>query len=289
MKIIAELCQNHNGDFNLLEDMVVSAAENGADIIKIQTIKAKDFHYLKKFELFRPFEAEYNRLKQLELSFEAEESFIKLCRDNNVIPMTSMFNPKDNEYFNALGYDHLKISGYSMFNFNYGMDLFYGDTIFEFDKLYFSTSSLTLDEIARTRLNLIDVDATMLHCICVYPTPLEKLNLQNIEYHKTVKGLGHIKVGFSDHSNPHFDNLLSSKLAIFQGIEALERHYTLLPSEDTRDGKVSITPDMLLELRRFADLNKKEQYEELNKFTSEQEFNHEYYRKRLYEIPEEIY
>ena len=35
-KIIAELCQNHNGDKNILEEMVSAAAENGADYAKIQ-------------------------------------------------------------------------------------------------------------------------------------------------------------------------------------------------------------------------------------------------------------
>ena len=43
----------------------------------------------------------------------------------------------------------------------------------------------------------------ILHCVCLYPTPFEKLNLQSIEHLKTL----HDKVGFSDHS----DNLLLSK------------------------------------------------------------------------------
>ena len=30
-KIIAELCQNHNGDLKILEEMVHAAAESGAD------------------------------------------------------------------------------------------------------------------------------------------------------------------------------------------------------------------------------------------------------------------
>ena len=40
MKIIAELCQNHNGDMDLLETMVKDAVLNGADICKIQSIKS---------------------------------------------------------------------------------------------------------------------------------------------------------------------------------------------------------------------------------------------------------
>jgi N-acetylneuraminate synthase/N,N'-diacetyllegionaminate synthase len=114
----------------------------------------------------------------------------------------------------------------------------------------------------------------------LYPTPLERANLQNILYLKDLCD----KVGLSDHSNPHEDNLLSSKLAIFQGIDMLERHFTILNVDETRDGKVSITPDMLYELKRFDTLSKEEQYEELNEFNETQKFNHDYYRNRFCEI-----
>ena len=34
-KIIAELCQNHNGDLKILDEMVSAAAESGAEFAKI--------------------------------------------------------------------------------------------------------------------------------------------------------------------------------------------------------------------------------------------------------------
>ena len=42
MKIIAELCQNHNGDFEIVKKMVDVAAKAGATHIKLQTIYAKN-------------------------------------------------------------------------------------------------------------------------------------------------------------------------------------------------------------------------------------------------------
>jgi sialic acid synthase SpsE len=190
--------------------------------------------------------------------------------------MTTIFCPEHYDYFNSLGYDYLKLSGYSMKSFDYGLKL----DKFNFKYLIFSTSSLTLEEIKRCIKNLDGVDFTILHCICLYPTPLERANLQNILYLKDLCD----KVGLSDHSNPHEDNLLSSKLAIFQGIDMLERHFTILNVDETRDGKVSITPDMLYELKRFDTLSKEEQYEELNEFNETQKFNHDYYRDRFCEI-----
>ena len=47
---IAELCQNHNGKFKNVEKMVHECAFNGARIIKLQYIYAKNLTYRPKFE-----------------------------------------------------------------------------------------------------------------------------------------------------------------------------------------------------------------------------------------------
>ena len=43
---------------------------------------------------------------------------------------------------------------------------------------------------------------------------------------------------------------------IFQGIDMLEKHFTILDKEETRDGKVSVTPDELQELHKFSNYTK---------------------------------
>ena len=277
MKIIAEMCQNHNGDMDLLETMVVEAAKNGADICKIQTIEAKHLIYWKEFEDFRPYEKEYERLKSLELSIDDEKKFVAICRQNKVEPMTTVFEHRGFKRFNDVGYKLMKISGYG------AQKVLPTIKHFNFEHLYISTSSMTYREIEwltkQLKLNLPYRNYTLLNCTCVYPTPLEKLNLQNIEFYR--KHFGIKNVGLSDHTNPYEDNLLSSKLAIYQGIDVLERHFTILGKDETRDGKVSITPDMLSELKRFSMLSPKEQYNEINEFDETQKFNHHYYRNRF--------
>ena len=52
-KIIVELCQNHNGDRNILRDMIWAAKENGADIVKGQVIFSEDTP-LKVIQAIRP-------------------------------------------------------------------------------------------------------------------------------------------------------------------------------------------------------------------------------------------
>jgi len=274
MKLIAELCQNHNGDVNIIKDMVEQSKDKGADICKIQSIKADSLTSREEYESFKTYDSEYKRFKELELSYDDEKKFIDFC-GKDITPMTTIFSTNDYDYYNSLGYDYLKLSGYSMKTFDYGLKL----DKFNFKHLVFSTSSLTLDDIKKCINNLQGVEFTMLNCTCVYPTTLDKLNLQNISFYKEYFELD--TIGLSDHSNPHEDNLLSSKLAIFQGIDMLERHFTILDKDETRDGKVSITPDMLYELKRFDTLSKEEQYEELNIFNDTQKFNHDYYTGRF--------
>jgi sialic acid synthase SpsE len=74
-KIIAEVCQNHNGSRENLAEMIKAAAENGADIVKMQSIWSADVTKRDQFEegvvdeggkqlvIKRPYQAEVDRLK----------------------------------------------------------------------------------------------------------------------------------------------------------------------------------------------------------------------------------
>ena len=53
------------------------------------------------------------------------------------------------------------------------------------------------------------------------------------------------EVGFSDHSLVSRDGLIGSKAALALGATSIERHFTVLSPEDTKDGPVSINPQNL--------------------------------------------
>ena len=101
MKIIAELCQNHNGNINTLKDMVVKAKYSGADIVKIQSIKANSLTKRDEYESFRKYSDEYQRLASLELSIDDELEFIHHAKLHNITPMTTIFSPNHYDYFNS--------------------------------------------------------------------------------------------------------------------------------------------------------------------------------------------
>ena len=95
----------------------------------------------------------------------------------------------------------------------------------------------------------------MLHCVSIYPTPLEDANLSRINYLKSICK----SVGLSDHSNPETTEHILSVMAFTMNIDYLERHFTILKKNETKDGPVSINPEQLKELSDFSKLSKKDQ------------------------------
>ena len=90
-KITAELCQNHNGDIKILEEMVHSAAESGADYAKIQSMHSSELTHRKRFDeglieggkvkvIKRPYKAEYERLKKLDLEEKQHQLFLDFLK-----------------------------------------------------------------------------------------------------------------------------------------------------------------------------------------------------------------
>lgn len=119
------------------------------------------------------------------------------------------------------------------------------------DTIYLSTGSMFRREIERAAAELSATSLTLLHCVTLYPTPMDRLNLSRLQWLRSIVG----RVGFSDHTLVVRDGILASKVALSLGADVVERHFTVLPSEATKDGPVSITPEQLRELRQFSDLS----------------------------------
>ena len=260
--LIAECCQNHNGDKDILQRMIHTAAENGADYVKIQAIRSEEVAYRERFEegvkdesgevlaIKRPYQAEVDRLSKLDLDPSTEEWFVQECVRAGVAPMTTVFTRAGVERVKDQGYEAIKIASYDCRSYPLLRDVKkYWSTIFV------STGSSFDDEIERAAAELEGTNFTMLHCVTIYPTPLTELHLKRLNY---LRRYTH-QIGYSDHSEPAKDGLWASKLAIAFGASCVERHYTILAPEESRDGKVSITPSMLKELRDFGDLSRQDQ------------------------------
>ncbi len=263
MKIIAEFCQNHNGDFDLLRRMIAAAAEAGATHGKIQTIFADDLSFRPEFEegktaadghaliIKRPYKAEYDRLKTLELTYDQHRRFGEECQHAGLVPLTTAFNLTCIPHIKELGWSTVKVASYDCGS----LPLLQALTE-TFDELIVSTGASTGEEIeaASKLLRASGKKFAFLHCVTIYPTPLEQMHLARLNW---LKRYGDT-IGLSDHSLTARDGMKAALAAIYLGAQIVERHFTLLPEDQSRDGRVSIRPEHIVEICRFAKLGKEE-------------------------------
>ena len=296
--IIAELCQNHQGDRAILKDMIQAAAASGADYIKTQTIRAEFLSHRPRFDegriengitkvIKRPYKPEYERLRLLDIDMEDHRWFIDQCHHAGVKAMTTVFTRGVISELETMDWDAIKVASYDCASFPLLVDL-----KSRFKKLFVSTGATFDEEIKKAAKILQGIDAIFLHCVTIYPTPLNLLDLSRINYLKKFSK----KVGFSDHTLVSRDGIKAAAAAIHFGAEVVERHFTILKADETKDGPVSITPKLLEDLVAVSrmtseDLNTyiKENVQEYNamlgnsqrELSDEELLNRDYYRGRF--------
>jgi N,N'-diacetyllegionaminate synthase len=301
MQIIAEFCQNHNGRFDILKRMIWEAAEGGATHGKIQTIFADDLSFRPLFEegeiddtgtvitIKRPYQPEYQRLKGLELSYQQHEDFMKECERACLIPLTTAFNITSIPHLHDLGFKVIKVASYDC-----GSMPLIKSLCNNFDELIVSTGA-TYDADIEATASFISSKGkpfSLLHCVTIYPTPLEQMHLRRMEFLRKYAQ----NVGLSEHTAVAEHGVKASLAAIYLGASAIERHFTVLPESETRDGRVSIRKEHIKAMIEFASHPKEEQEEilkrevpefqkmlgeETRELSREELLNRAYYRGRF--------
>lgn len=298
--IIAEFCQNHLGDFNLLSDMVAAAAEAGATHGKIQGLYSSELVFRERFEekfsldggLTRPYRVELDRLEGLDLSESEEASFVELCIAEGITPSITVFSHSGVDRARNAGFRSIKIASYDC------ASIPMIERVLDFsNELFVSTGATSWSEVVATSEFLqskksSQLEWAFLHARTVYPTITNELRLGRMF---ALGGLAP-RFGLSDHTSPDIEGLAATKLAIFLGASVVERHFTILPKSETRDGKVSVNPQELLEISGFSSLTFQDKSLEieqiLEKFpnalsasslepSGEEMVNRDYYRGRV--------
>lgn len=272
MKIIAELCQNHNGSFRNLLEMVDTARKNGADFAKIQAIYSSELVFRKQFEnsfskenrIQRPFQIEFERLKKLDLTQDQEKEFVQYCLKSGITPMITVFTLSGVHRAKNAGFKHFKIASYDSTNLALIRAVL---PVAEF--LCISTGATTENELRYlvSHLKSLDIkcEITLLHCKTEYPTSLNSVNLKRMV---NLSSFGY-SIGYSDHTEVYDEsgNVLDTRnfaafCAINFGATIIERHFSILKPEETKDGRISINAEDLRELKKFSkmDNNDKRSY-----------------------------
>jgi len=263
-EIIAELCQNHLGDKLILDEMIAAAAESGADYAKIQSmLSTSELTYRDRFEngliegkiikiIKRPFKDEYNRLKRLDLSNDDHFFFLERCKKYKIKPLTTIFTKSRLKFLSSLNMKDIKISSWDCASHS----LINKVTKSNFSRILVSTGATFDREIEKTATILKNSKKKfcLLHCVSIYPTPLIESHLNRLRFLKKLSK----EIGISDHTNYDKDGPKLSICAVALGASIVEKHFTILEKNKTKDGIVSTNPKQLKELVKLCKLRKKD-------------------------------
>lgn len=237
--VIAEVGNNHEGDFNRAKEMIVQGARAGADIIKFQTIRADNFCSKKN-------EARYSTLKKFEFSDAQFCELAQVAKANGVVFMSTPFDLIGVDFLDTVVPAFKVASGDIMFR-----QLL--ERIGSKQKpVILSTGMSTVGEVKAARRILFDSGAesvAVLHCSVAYPTPLAEANLNAI---RTLKDEFGGVVGYSDHTV----GIDAAVYSVACGARIIEKHFTLDKQLSSfRDHQLSADPtDLRLMVQRIREL-----------------------------------
>jgi sialic acid synthase SpsE len=221
--IVAEIGINHEGDVGICKDMISTAAECGADAVKLQTVNA-DANYL-------PGSESYNIFKGSELTRDETSRMFDYARKCKLDIFTTAGDIETINWVDDLNPSHWKISSGLLTHIpivSYLASLG--------RPLLVSTGMAAIDDIDLA-VNAIKTngnnDISLLQCTSIYPTPNDEINLSTIKWLRKKYGY---PVGFSDHSVSDDAVFLS----IGVGASIIEKHFSLDTTRPGFDHNISI-------------------------------------------------
>lgn len=236
--IIAEIGNNHEGNFQLAKKMISLAAEAGADAVKFQTFIPEYFVSSSNSDRLK-------RLKSFQLSQEEFIQLAKFAQECGVLFFSTPLDIDSAKFLNQLQ---------PLFKIASGDNTFYPliDTISNFGKpIIISTGISNTETIDRLYDRIINNwkennqvgELALLHCVSSYPVPHEEANLSKIS--TLIKKYPGAIIGYSDHTIGNEASLF----AVSIGAKIIEKHFTTDKNYSSfRDHQLSADPKEFKEL-----------------------------------------
>jgi len=235
--IVAEIGNNHEGDFELAKELISAAKESGADAVKFQTIipeglvsvqQINRINQLKKFSFtrdqFKELSEYANSKKIIFLSTAFCEESFKWIED--LVPAYKV-SSGDNNFYHLLRIIAKK-----------GKPIFLSTGLADINQIKLS---LEVIEDESRKLNILP-QIILLHCVSAYPTQINQANLLAI---KALKEKFKVEVGYSDHTI----GIDAALIAYILGANLIEKHFTISKKySEFRDHQLSADPNDLKNL-----------------------------------------
>jgi N,N'-diacetyllegionaminate synthase len=242
--IIAEAGANHNRNYDQALALIDVAKEAGADICKFQTYSSETL-YAKNVPNFAGYKNVNQLIKDIELPREWQKDLKEYCDYKQIEFMSTPFDEKAVEELVSLNVKRLKIAGFESTDFRF-VDMVASTKLPLIISLGIGFSIKHLDRL----LNITSKHnntLSVLHCNNAYPTPLEDIDLQQLDLYKNINGISNI--GLSDHTT----SIFTPSLAVVKGASIIEKHFTLSKYMYGPDHKFALEPQ---ELRLMIDMIK---------------------------------
>ena len=241
--LIAEVGQAHDGSLGAAHAFIDVVADIGFDAIKFQThFASSESTFQEKFRIKFSYQDDdrYAYWKRMEFTPKQWQELYEHASQKNLYFLSSPFSLKA---FNLLS--DLNVPAWKIASGEYkSWDLV--DLMIESGKpIIVSTGMSSFDEINTLigRINKNKNKIYLLQCTSMYPTPLKKVGLNNLDEFKSKFS---VNVGLSDHSG----SIWPSILAISKNVSIIEVHITLHKNAFGPDTTSSLTPD---ELKMISD------------------------------------
>lgn len=225
MEIIAEIGQNHDGDLDRAVEMIRAAKAGGADAAKFQVFDARAVFAREGNPWW-----EYNL--RTELSRDRVLRLADECRRAGIEFFASAFDPERVGWLEEAGVRRHKVASRSV------RDEALLSAIGRTGKPVLVSLGMR-DEPGFPPIPVAEVG--YLHCVSLYPAPLETIRLETIDFGRYA--------GFSDHTV----GLTAAAAAFARGARIVEKHFTLDKGAYGPDHASSMDPDDLRRLATFRD------------------------------------
>jgi sialic acid synthase SpsE len=237
--IIAEAGTNHNGKYATAEKLVDAAVESGADSVKYQIIYPEGLYLPHLFVDGTYQENEvFQKRASMMLSDDDYRNLAKYCEAKGIGFSASIFDRRGIALLDSMQVEYIKIASCDLNNSPLLVQAAETGR-----RLIISTGMASLGEIEQA---VSDVTATgntnivLMHCVSVYPAPLDRMNLTFLQ---TLKQAFGFPIGLSDHT----EQSLAAAIAVSMGVEWIEKHVTLDRTTEGFDHKYAMEPQALAE------------------------------------------
>lgn len=237
---VLDMANNHQGDLQHGRKIIYAMAE----VVNKHRVRAAIKFQFRQLDTFiHPSHRSGSDLKYIKrfvstrLEREQYQALLDAVRSTGLLAMCTPFDEKSVKIIVDMGFDVLKVASCSAKDWPLLEEVANANL-----PVVCSTGGLTIEDID----NLVSffqhraVDFALMHCVSIYPTPDDMLNLNQIRF--LCERYPNVPIGWSTHEDP--SDTVPVQIALTQGAQLFERHVGV-ETDEIELNAYSATPEQV--------------------------------------------